>query len=64
MNRQNRVRKLINLLTKKGIINKRENKKSITNLRIEYGIAKSTICIILKNEEEFCCGERFREGLR
>ena len=52
MNWQKRVKKLITQETKKEIINKLGNGKSITNLCVEYGIAKAKICTILKNQEE------------
>jgi hypothetical protein len=51
MSRQNRVKKLINLNTKKDIISKRESRKSV-DLSAEYGMAKPTISISLKNKEK------------
>ena len=47
------MKKLITLETKKEIINKRENGKALrTLIRVEDSMAKSTICTILKTNEE------------
>jgi len=56
MSRQNRVRKLIDLDIKKEIISKWEGGKSV-DLSAEYGMAKSMISTILKNNEEIKCGQ-------
>jgi len=52
MSRQNRVKKLINLDTKKDIISKRESRKGVGDLSAEYGMAKPTISISLNNKEK------------
>jgi Mor family transcriptional regulator len=52
MSRANRVRELIKLDINKEIISKRESGKSVGDLSAEYGMAKSTISISLKNKEE------------
>ena len=52
MNWQNRVRKLINLDIKKGIISKRGSGNSVGDLSAEYGKAKSVIGTIVKNKVE------------
>ena len=61
MNRQNRVRKLINLDIQKEIISKRESGGSVGDLSAENSMAKSTISIILKKQgrNKKCTG---REG--
>lgn len=51
MSQKVRVRKLINLDVKKEIISKREGGTSLRDLSLEYGMAKSTICTILKNKD-------------
>ncbi|XP_014774301.1 uncharacterized protein LOC106872008 isoform X2 [Octopus bimaculoides] len=50
MDRQKRIRKSITIETKKEIIRKHENGASVSNLSLEYRVAKSTICTILKNK--------------
>jgi len=49
------VRKLINLNIKKATISKRESGKSVGHLIAEYGIAKSTIGAILKQQNKWLC---------
>ena len=46
------MRKLINLDIKKEIISKQESVKSVGDLSAEYGMDKSTIRTVLKNEKE------------
>ncbi|XP_029633927.1 uncharacterized protein LOC115209617 isoform X3 [Octopus sinensis] len=53
MDRQRRIRKSITIETKKEIIHKHENGASVSNLSLEYRVAKSTICTILKNKCKF-----------
>ncbi|XP_043575633.1 tigger transposable element-derived protein 1-like [Chiloscyllium plagiosum] len=43
--------KCITVETKKEIIDKHENGSRVSDLAIQYNMAKSTICIILKNKE-------------
>lgn len=50
MDRQKRIRKSITIETKKEIIRKHENGARVSNLSLEYRVAKSTICTILKNK--------------
>ena len=56
MSRQNRVRHLINLDIKKEIISKRESEINVEDLIAEYGMAKSTITTILKNNKTIRVG--------
>jgi hypothetical protein len=46
------VRKPINLVIKKEIFSKRESGKSVGDLSVKFGMAKSTNRTILKNNEE------------
>ena len=52
MSQQSRVRKLLNLDIKKEIISKWESRKSVGDLRTEYGMAKSTISTIVKTSKK------------